>query len=321
MNYRILRKTCFFLLAVALCCGGQAHAQWQPEQAIRIMVAFKPGGGADTMARMLADELSVRTGWQVEVENMTGLGGVNMAQALRVQSADGLVLGFGVAETWTYNLQSLYAGVDSIAGYTFLASVVPTEVGLVVRANRGWRSMDDMVRNARAGGRMKLAVLNPRLEDLTRALANHFGIEVETLHYRTGAEVLEAVLTGEVHAGWVSRQQQADVQAGNVVNLVSGETRKLSMSPRAATLGKYGFDFSAGTRFVLVAPAGLSGFVQEALVDPIREILEDKNSRVHQFTSSTFGRPEVESGNDLLKWLESRHEESTRLLALRDARQ
>ena len=55
--------------------GRPAHAQAWPSRYIRLVVPFTPGGGTDSVARILADRLSARWGQQVVIENRGGAGG------------------------------------------------------------------------------------------------------------------------------------------------------------------------------------------------------------------------------------------------------
>ena len=52
-----------------------ACAQAWPSRYIRLVVPFTPGGGTDSVARILADRLSARWGQQVVIENRGGAGG------------------------------------------------------------------------------------------------------------------------------------------------------------------------------------------------------------------------------------------------------
>ena len=52
-----------------------AMADWQPSGPIKLMIAFAAGGGADTIARQVADELQKRHGWEIIPQQVTGGGG------------------------------------------------------------------------------------------------------------------------------------------------------------------------------------------------------------------------------------------------------
>src|SRR5881275_1157065 len=64
------------LAAAALAFAVNAAAQGSfPSKPITMVVGFEPGGGTDTVARILAKTLSDNLGQQVVVENRAGAGG------------------------------------------------------------------------------------------------------------------------------------------------------------------------------------------------------------------------------------------------------
>ena len=77
-----------------------AMAEWTPPGPIKLMIAFAAGGGADTQARMIAEELENKLGWKFIPEQVTGKGGMNLAMAMKDQPNDGTVIG-GNRNTWT----------------------------------------------------------------------------------------------------------------------------------------------------------------------------------------------------------------------------
>src|SRR5712672_3752561 len=75
--------------------GRTARAQLYPSRPITIIVPVPPGGVADPIARILADQLTVALGQPVVVENVTGAGGsIGVARAARA-APDGYTLSIG----------------------------------------------------------------------------------------------------------------------------------------------------------------------------------------------------------------------------------
>ena len=69
-----------------------ASAQGYPERAIRIIVPQPPGGGFDTVARVLAERLAPGLGQPVVVENRTGAGTTVGTEAAAKAPPDGYTL-------------------------------------------------------------------------------------------------------------------------------------------------------------------------------------------------------------------------------------
>jgi len=89
-----------------------AAAQDYPSRPITLIVPYPPGGGVDSMARVLGDKLSAALGQQVVVDNRGGAGGNIGTRAVAKAAPDGYTLLFGHTGTITIN-PSRYAN----AGY------------------------------------------------------------------------------------------------------------------------------------------------------------------------------------------------------------
>ena len=126
-----------------------AKAEWKPAGPITLNIGFKAGGGTDTQARLIGEELSAKKGWKFVFKNITGKGGANLARALKGKPSDGHTIGMAVTETFTYNpLISKKAGY-SADDFDYIITTAPTQMGLVVRSDSGWKTMDDMVNAAK----------------------------------------------------------------------------------------------------------------------------------------------------------------------------
>src|SRR5512143_2917346 len=72
------------------------HAQDYPNRTVRIIVAQPPGGGTDTIARLIADRLSKQLGQTFIVENRPGAGMNVGTEAVARADADGYTLLVGL---------------------------------------------------------------------------------------------------------------------------------------------------------------------------------------------------------------------------------
>src|SRR3954454_14297551 len=62
------------------------NAQHYPSRPITIIVAYPPGGSADTLTRVIGQEMSLTIGQPVLIENKTGAGGnIGVAYAAKAQ--------------------------------------------------------------------------------------------------------------------------------------------------------------------------------------------------------------------------------------------
>src|SRR5690348_18278415 len=89
----------FAVAALVLAASSAAHAADYPNQTIKIVVPFPPGGGVDVVARVIAPRLSDLLGQTVIVENRAGAGGSLGATFVAHAPHDGYTLLLGTAST------------------------------------------------------------------------------------------------------------------------------------------------------------------------------------------------------------------------------
>jgi tripartite-type tricarboxylate transporter receptor subunit TctC len=92
------------LLAAALAAPAIARAQasW-PTKTVRFIVPFAPGGGTDTVSRLICDQLSRHFGKQFVVDNKSGAGGNIGTVELARAAPDGYTLGLISVASHTLN--------------------------------------------------------------------------------------------------------------------------------------------------------------------------------------------------------------------------
>ena len=87
----MLKRAGFGLVAL-LALSGQALAQVWPSKPVKLIVPFPGGGSADTLARIIGQELQERLGQPFVVENRTGAGGNIGTDAVAKAAPDGATL-------------------------------------------------------------------------------------------------------------------------------------------------------------------------------------------------------------------------------------
>jgi tripartite-type tricarboxylate transporter receptor subunit TctC len=83
---------CVLAIAAACAIAAPAAAQTWPARPVRIIVPFAPGGGVDTVTRLLAQKLTEQIGASFVVENRAGGGGLVGAEFVAKAAPDGYTL-------------------------------------------------------------------------------------------------------------------------------------------------------------------------------------------------------------------------------------
>lgn len=120
------------LLLATLACAASAapyaaQAGEYPDHAIRVVVAYAPGGANDTIARLYAQSLSEELGQPFVVENHAGGSGIPGTAAVARAAPDGYTLLLGAGGTMTIN-----PGLFKKLPYDSVKSFAP--VGLLARS-------------------------------------------------------------------------------------------------------------------------------------------------------------------------------------------
>jgi tripartite-type tricarboxylate transporter receptor subunit TctC len=139
-------------VVLALSALAPAWAQSFPNQTIKIVVAYAPGGTGDIVARLIATKMQAALGQNVVVENRPGATGVIGTQSVVAAPADGhtLLLGqtgeIAINQHWIANI-TYDAQKDLLP--VALASVVP--LALVVPSKAPYGTMAELAK-ALSGG-------------------------------------------------------------------------------------------------------------------------------------------------------------------------
>src|SRR5476649_888013 len=127
-----------FTAAVLLTAGtiGSAPAQDWPQQNIRIVVSFGPGGGADIIGRILAESMQKKLGKPVIVENKPGAAGIIGNDVVARANPDGYTLGIMTAgqiiaavtkKDMPYDTKTAFAPITQVATASLM--IVTRQIG------------------------------------------------------------------------------------------------------------------------------------------------------------------------------------------------
>ena len=294
-----IHKLC--LIAAALAVPMAAQAEWKPKGPITLMIAFAAGGGADSQARLIAEEIEARKGWKIIPEAVTGKGGGVMAARLAKQPADGTAIGMTVSETFGYNMVAEKNPGYSEKDFTYLTTTAGTQIGIVAKTSRGWKTLADVTAAMKKGEKVSFGAMTQKLGDGAYLVGKAQGVQYNIVELKGGKAVLDAITAGDVDIGWVAGPQGRAVAAGDLVNLASGEAKRLKMSPDAPTVKELGLNADFGIHFMFVAPKGLSAEARNALANAIKEVVNDPKSKANAYITKAFGEPETISGAALDK--------------------
>src|SRR5207302_4112756 len=193
-----MRWICAFF-AFAFAASALAQAGF-PAKPVTMVVGFEPGGGTDTVARIVAKTLGENLGQQVLVENRAGAGGNIAVDYVAKQAPDGYTIvlaNVGALAVNPHILKTPYDPLKDLAPIS-MASVFPNV--LVVQPSLPVKSVQDYVKLAKEkpgltyassgiGGAGHLA------GELLRLMAK---IDITHVPYKGGGPAMQGFLGGQV---------------------------------------------------------------------------------------------------------------------------
>ncbi len=193
--------TCILFTGILLAAFAATAAEEYPAKPVRLVIGFPPGGGADSVARLVIARLSERLGQQFVIDNRPGASGNIALQALAKSPPDGYTL-MVTTPTVTVN-PALYdkPGYDAINDFAPVALMASTVYVFVVHPSLPVKSVRELVALAKAkprqlyyssGGNGSAAHLTL---ELFRSMTN---IEIVHVPYKGIAPAVIALLSGEV---------------------------------------------------------------------------------------------------------------------------
>jgi tripartite-type tricarboxylate transporter receptor subunit TctC len=295
--------------ALSIMLAGPVRADWAPEGPITLLIGLAAGGGADTQARLIAEEIEARTGWRIIPEQAPGRGGLVLANRLRGEPADGTVIGMLPSEALGYSMVVAGAGM-TLADFTPLATSAAFDMGVVALSTQGWSDIGAVFEAMRGGQEIRFGVMSDKLADFATIVGEENGVAFNIVTVDGGAAVMNGLMAGDLDIGLVAGAQARAVAAGDMVNLASTLSRPLNMSPEAPMLSDFGVPFTMDGYFMFAAPAGLPPEAREAIAGAIAAVVTDPASRSYELVTRGFGGPAVLTGDELDAFLARQWAES-----------
>ena len=204
-----LSKPTSRLLSIIFCLVAtlslqQSYAAETTDRVINLIVPLAPGGIADITARPLAVPLSKDLGQPVIVENKIGAGGaVGMAYAAK-QKPDGNTLLMALSSILIIPEAEKVSGKPqsyTMANFTPIALVSADPTVLVVRADSPWKTVGDLIKDAKANPG-KYSYSSSGIYGTTHVaqamLWQAAGVDLVHVPYNGGGPSMTALLGGQV---------------------------------------------------------------------------------------------------------------------------
>ena len=277
------RRTRRVAAALCLLCASAVSAadmqQGYPAKPMRFVVGFAPGGGTDTVARILAQKLGESFGQSVVVDNRAGAGG-NIANELVATAApDGYTILF-VSASFAIH-PSLYKKLpyDPAKDFTPVSLASSSPYLLALHPSVPARSVQELIALAKAQpGKLNYASAGTgsTLHLAAELFKSMAGVDIVHVPYK-GANGITDLLAGAVQLTFAGLPQTLPhVKAGRLRGLAVTTSQRAAAIPELPTIAEAGVPgYEVDSWYGVLEPAGTPTSRIDALSNAIRAALRE----------------------------------------------
>src|SRR5579862_4890089 len=253
-----VRRVLAAVVVLLVFAGSRAGAQTYPSaNKITLIVAFAPGGIADTLARLIAQGLSDRLHQSVVVENRGGAGNIAAAAVARA-APDGYTL---LATTTALAInETLFTNKEFSANdFKTLAIAASSPEALVTGASNAANNLTEFLKNMN-GKTINFAV--PGVGTGSHIEAEYFfkflaKAPAQMIPFQGGAPAINATIGNQVDlmATTLGGGAAAQIEGGKLKGLGIAADKRAAVTPNVPTYAEQGFPgFTAASWVGFFAP-------------------------------------------------------------------
>ena len=254
------------------------RAQAIPNQPIKIIVGFAPGGGTDILARVIGQKLGEMWKTQILVENKAGASGTIAADYVAKQPGDGTVLHMAHINSHAIvpGLQKL--PYDAEKDFQPIAMVGVTPNLLICGQMQPAKTVKDLVALCKAEpGKVSFGSAGS-------GSAQHLALEmfmlqagVKAIHvpYKGSGPMLTDLIGGQVQYSFDTMTAATPhVKGGKAIAIAQTRAKRASGHPNVPTMVESGFPgFEATTWYGLVGPGKMSPALAKRINEDVNKAL------------------------------------------------
>jgi tripartite-type tricarboxylate transporter receptor subunit TctC len=275
------RMTGAALALTAFCAATPLHAQDYPTQAIRLQVAFAPGGPADIIARVIGQKLNERWNQTVVVENRGGAGGNLAAAAVAKAEPNGYTI---LVSTSAYAVNQT---LSKTPGYTpddfRVAAIVATTPNLIIGApTLAAKNLKDVI-EASKKDKMTYGTAGvgttPHLS-AERIFKVEAKADIPHAPFTGAGPAMQAVVGSHIPLASIAMSAGVEnVKAGQVKGLAVTSKERVPALPDVPTARELGYgDTEDSTWVAFFVPAKTPDAVINKINADVNAVLKDKST-------------------------------------------
>jgi tripartite-type tricarboxylate transporter receptor subunit TctC len=284
---------------------------------VKLLVGVGAGGATDALARNVANGFqALNPGWTMVVENRVGAGGTIAATAVTREPPDGYTL--FLADVGPNAVAHMLAKLpyDPATAFTPIIHLANLPATIVIRSEAPFKTLPELIAAAKAQPG-KLNYASAGLGNWTQLFMAYFarqaGIEITNVTFRSGAEMMTAVLRGDADVAILTLSTSiGQVRDGKLRALGGIGARPMAALPDVPPIGATIAGFDVNIWNGLVGPAGMDPALVTRINTVMNQVLADPAVRKAlieaQFADVIGGTPaefDAYIKKELIRWPEA----------------
>jgi tripartite-type tricarboxylate transporter receptor subunit TctC len=269
------------LALVTALAADATRADDYPSRPIRLIVPYAAGGGADSVARIVAKHISATIGQPIVIENRGGAGSIIGTELVKNADPDGYTLLLGQSGPISIN-PAIYRKLpyDSVRDFAPISMTTAYPYIMVVNPGLGVKTLQEFVALARSKpgalnyGTTGVGAANHLVTELFDSRA---GIKMTHIPYRGTALAVTDLLAGQVQMVFADPiSALPHLKAGTLIALAVTSKDRSPVAPDVATISESGYPgFDAIAWHGILAPANTPSAIVNRLNAEILKALKD----------------------------------------------
>ncbi|KAA0911345.1 tripartite tricarboxylate transporter substrate binding protein [Pusillimonas sp. ANT_WB101] len=277
---KLIKAFALTLMASIPLLSAQSQAREAfPKSTVSLVIPFAAGGGADIIARLLAEGLEKEWGKPVIAVNKPGAGGQISMQYMAKAKPDGYTIGVTTSGTLAVN-PTVYKEInyDSINAFEHVTILIEVPFVLVVDSKSKYKDLAGWVKHAQDNPD-RVSLSNAGIGSHQYLAAHHFAdtakIKLNMIPYSGGPAMTADLLGGHLDAVFDNTMVQLPfITDGRVRALGVSTPERVAYLPSIPTLSEAGVQgYTESAWYGLVTPAGTPKHIVEAIRETATRVL------------------------------------------------
>lgn len=268
-------------MALVPMVGTVAHANEYPNDVIRLVMPYPPGGMSDVTSRAIAAELAKKIGGNIVVENRPGAASTVASNYIKNQKADGYTLYAAPVSLVLNPMMQEGVSYKPYEDFTPVSMMIYSPFVLQVNKDLGVKSVGELVDLIKKNPG-KYAIGTSGVGSINHLSAEYFmkqfGLDMVVVHYKGGTPAAQDLVGGQIQMMFsAANEAKPMMDAGRTQGLAVTTKTRLPMLPDLPTMAEATDlkDFEAVFWMAMMGPSGLPENIQKKLSNAMLELKDN----------------------------------------------